>query len=115
MSAGNYTFVCEQGATFSRTLTWRDPNGDPIDLTGYSARMQVRPTARGATEPLVEITDGDGITLGGEEGTIALYVDADATASLPAEPLRYDIELEQDGNVTRLLAGWFKVVAEVTA
>lgn len=32
------------GATLSLSFTCKDENGDPVDLTGYSARAEVRPT-----------------------------------------------------------------------
>lgn len=42
MPAGKHNFICEMGATFSRTVTWTDADGTPINLTDYTARMQVR-------------------------------------------------------------------------
>ena len=44
MSAGAYDITCEQGATFSRTLTVKDSSGAVRDLSTYTARMQVRRT-----------------------------------------------------------------------
>lgn len=32
------------GATLSLSFTCKDETGDPVDLTGYSARAEVRPT-----------------------------------------------------------------------
>ena len=32
------------GATLSLSFTCKDENGDPVDLTGHSARAEVRPT-----------------------------------------------------------------------
>lgn len=32
------------GATLSLSFTCKDENGDPVDLTGYTARAEVRPT-----------------------------------------------------------------------
>jgi len=43
MAAAKYSFVIEQGATLEFQLDWTDDSGNPIDLTGMHARMQVRP------------------------------------------------------------------------
>ena len=43
MAAGIYDIIIEQGATFTLSATWKDSAGAAINLTSYSARMQVRP------------------------------------------------------------------------
>ena len=42
MTAGIYNATIDQGATWSVTVTYTDSNGAPINLTGYTAAMQVR-------------------------------------------------------------------------
>jgi hypothetical protein len=37
------------GATLSLSFTARDEDGDPVDLTGYTARAEVRPTISSST------------------------------------------------------------------
>ena len=39
MSASEYNFKIEQGSTFKIRFYYKDENGDPIDLTGYCARL----------------------------------------------------------------------------
>jgi hypothetical protein len=99
-------------------MTWRNVHGDPIDLYGYSARMQVRASADASDIVLSLASDGseDGdITLGGAEGTIVLQVEADITADLTPGSYKYDLEVENaDGFVRKLLKGKFKVTAEIT-
>lgn len=114
MAAGRYTIQAEQGATLTLSMTWKDPAGQVIDLTGYTARLQVRRSATASGDPLLEATEGDGITLGGTAGTIAIEISADAMAGLPAGDLRYDLELVSGSQVTRLIEGVFKVSPEVT-
>lgn len=114
MAAGRYTVQAEQGATLSLSLTWKDSDGTPIDLTGFSARLQVRRSATASGNPLLDATDGNGITLGGSDGTISIEIGADAMSDLPAGDLRYDLELDSGSQVTRLLEGVFKVSPEVT-
>ena len=119
MSAGTYNIVMEQGATFSQELTWKiDKN--PVDLSGYSARMQVRGSGSGnriSTRLALSLTSEAGdITLGGSAGTILIEISAsDASNVIPAGKYFYDLELESpNGEVTRLLKGTFNVVAEMT-
>jgi len=39
MAAGKYSFTIEQGSTVDFEITYKDSNGNPVDLTGYQARM----------------------------------------------------------------------------
>lgn len=114
MSAGIYDITCEQGATFQRVLTWKGSNGNPINLTSYTAAMQVRDTACGQTKILEATTANSKIVLGGALGTITITVSATDTAALPVGEFVYDLELTLSGTVTRLLAGSFTVTKEVT-
>lgn len=115
MSAAYYSFKIEQGATFYQPLVWKDGDGDVVNLTGYTARMQVRKTLKADT-PILTLTTEDGrITLGGALGTILLEVSATDTAELTACCGVYDLELQSiDGNVVRLLEGEIEISKEVT-
>lgn len=115
MAAGSYDILCEQGATFSLVLTWRNPDGTPIDITGYSAKMQVRASKADATAILTLDTTTGGITLGGDMGTVTLTASATATNSLTSGAYVYDLELTSaTNNVTRLIEGAFTVSGQVT-
>ena len=114
MPAGNYNIVCDQGATFSRVLTWKQSNGTPVNLTGYTARMQVRDHYASSSSVLTLTTENGGITLGGAAGTITLAATATATAALTADTYVYDLELVDGATVTRLVQGQFTVNPEVT-
>jgi hypothetical protein len=113
--AGRYNIVIEQGATFDRLITWKDAAGSPIDLTGYSARMQLR-ASHTAQAVLIELTTGNGrIALGGVAGTVRLTIAAADTAALASGMCVYDLELVSGGGVvTRLLEGSCQVSPEVT-
>lgn len=114
MSAGTYNILAEQGATFIRTVLYTDSAGDPIDLTGFTAAMQVRSTASSGTVILALTTENSRLTLGGAAGTIDVLVSAaDMTALTPGKYV-YDLELYNGAEVTRLIEGSFTVKAEVT-
>lgn len=103
-----------QGETWNLNLLWKDSAGTPVNLTGYSARMQARSTYA-ATATALSITAGSGITLGGTAGTIAISVPAATTAALGAASYVFDLEVESGaGVVTRLVEGNLIVTPEVT-
>ncbi len=106
MTAGKHDFIIEKGASFQRVITWSDDLGDPINLTGYSANMQVR-TSVTADDIEIELTDQNGkIVLGGTLGTITLSIADEDTATLNAGTFLYDLNLiSSGGQTTRLIEG----------
>lgn len=119
MSAGQHDIVIEQGASWRLQLEWQDSDEQPIDLTPYKARLQVRKTYAD-TATLLSLTSTDGsIALGGLAGTIVATATATQTAGLPYRARTYavwDLELEElaTGQVIRLLAGRARIDPEVT-
>jgi len=112
--AGQYNITLDQGATYSQLVTWKNSSGTLIDLTGWTARMQVRPLVKSATS-LIELTTENGrISLGGAAGTITLTISATDTDDLPVGTYRYDLELVDGSTVERLLMGSFTVRGEAT-
>lgn len=110
----NYDLCIAQGATFQKVITWKS-DGVLVDLTGYSARSQIRATSESAT-PLIELTTANGrIALGGAAGTITLTISATDSASLTAGRGVYDLELvAPNGTVTRLLQGTVTISRNIT-
>ena len=114
MRPGKYNFVCPQGATFSKQLSYLIESV-PVDLTGYTARMQVREKPSSSSTIVDLTTENGGITLGGLAGTVLLEISASDTESLVPKTYVYDLELESsEGFVVRLIEGQFTVTAEVT-
>lgn len=116
--AAQHDLKIEQGATFDQSFIYNDigPPKAPIDLTGYTARMQVRKSHDDANTILSHTDTDPEITLGGVNGTITLLFDDVLTEALVA-PFKgvYDFELiDPSGVVTRLLEGEFFVTPEVT-
>jgi hypothetical protein len=75
--------------------------------------MQVR-EAYDATTPVLSLTNGSGITLGGTAGTIDISVSANTMGSIVAGQYLYDLELNSGSAITRLVQGNFTVEAQVT-
>jgi hypothetical protein len=114
VKAGVYNINVDQGADFTKVITLKDSSGNPVNLTGYSARMHVRRDVDSAST-LVELTTQNGrISLGGAAGTITLALTATTTAGIARSGV-YDIEIvSAGGQVSRVLRGDFVVDREVT-
>jgi len=113
MIPGKYNFICPQGSTFSKQLTWTIEE-EPVNLETYTARMQVR-EKYSSKIAIVDInTENGGITLGGDEGTILLYISDEATQQIIAKNYVYDLEMVSASEVIRLIEGKFIVTPEVT-
>lgn len=110
------SLVIPQGSTLRRRFDLRNPNGTPMDLTGYSARMQYR-SAHNATAVLLDASvANERVTMGGAEGWFEVIVPASVTQALMA-PARgvYDVEITSaGGEVYRILEGDVRVSPEVT-
>lgn len=117
MPAAYWKILVDQGETWRLTLRLTDHDtGDPLDLTGYTARMQVRESTT-SPSPLVSLTSapGGGITITPSTGTLALFIADDVTASWQWRYGMYGLEIESPGSdTTPLLKGEVEVSAEVT-
>lgn len=114
MIAGVYNINMDQGATFERLITVRNPDESLFNFTDYTARMYIREEIDSTDVQVSLTTENGGITLGGAAGTISLYLSAEATAGLDDEGV-YDLEIiEPSGKIHRLLKGKVRVDLEVT-
>lgn len=115
MPAGKYTIQIEPGATFELPLQFLDANSVPINLTGYTARMQVRPAPGGTL--ILDLTTSNGkiVITDAAQGKLKLLVEASETNSVPPGVYRYDLELQSPANVvTRYLEGQVRVKEQIT-
>jgi len=104
-----------QGSTFRKRLTWLVA-GDPVNLTGYTARMDIRESVDSDTATLSASTSNY-ITLGGGAGTVDILIPASVMETVPPGRYVYDLELVSGGSppeVTAIVAGQFIVDPEVT-
>lgn len=115
MAAAYFDILIEQGATFRKTFVWKDSNETPIDITGYTARMQLRRKKSSTTAEHSATTENGGITLGGALGTVDVLIPATTTADFSWTTGVYDLELDDGtGVITRLVEGGVEVSKEVT-
>lgn len=124
MPAARYSFIIEQGSTTNIQITWQDESGS-VDLSGYGARMQIRPTVDSSTVYLnlsssLQV-DGTGLNMSGSDGvtavqsgSIGIYISAATSSLLNFDTAYYDLEMVSGNEVTRLLEGQVKLSKNVT-
>lgn len=131
MAAGKYSFSIEQGSTVDFEIAYKDSAGEPIDLTGYQARMQIKDNAGGSTTYITLSSSaepspcGTGLNMSGsnglnppESGTIGILIAAVSTSQFTFDSAVYDLEIASGSGdctvVTRLVEGNVKLIKEVT-
>lgn len=121
MAAGKYDLSLEQGVTFRLRVTIS--TGTPpvaVNLTGYTARLQMRAAAAASSPPILTLDSATappatGLVLGGAAGTIDVLVSATDTDAIAATKAVYDLEIyAPNGDVTRVLKGNVTFDPEVT-
>ena len=131
MAAGKYNFVIEQGATTDFEVQYTDSLGNPVDLTDYTGRMQIRSTyAQDSGTLFLTLSsslasDGTGLNFSGSNGStpptsgsIGIYIAACTSSALTFNEAKYDLEIYSGSGhcpyTVRLLEGNVKLSKEVT-
>ena len=96
MIPGTWNPTIKQGSTWSWTASYLD-DAAPIDLTGYTARMDIVHDDTKRTILQLD-TDAGGLAIDGVAGTISVTVSAVQTAELDASAHVYDLELVADSD-----------------
>lgn len=106
--------LIEQGATWDFAMVWKTEEGDPIDLTGCEARMQLRRTYGSMVLVDLDTTLGT-LVIDGPAGRISATVSAEITSLLKERSGVFDLEVyHPDGRVDRVLQGRWALSLEVT-
>jgi hypothetical protein len=124
MAAGRYDIYIEQGATFKLTITVKDSNGDPVDLTGLTFRGKIKKSFQDVSSVADFTFNVLDQTVQDTLGKLEFSLSAVETAAIAAPAkgtertltyLVYDIESEVAlGFVKRLLEGKAIISPEVT-
>lgn len=115
MSAAAVDLNIDQGSTFVLPITYKDPDGNTVDISGYSARMQLRKTVAQADPADLSLVSPTNITVGTTNGQLVVTISATQTGGLTSKKYVYDLEIESpSGVVTRLLQGTVYVSFQVT-
>lgn len=92
-TAQKYDIELDQGATFVLQLVYKDGSGATIDLTGYSAHMQIREEVGGKVYATAN-TSGNRIVLGAD-GSIVVTIPHSETSKIDIERGIYDLFLAE--------------------
>lgn len=114
MTAGIYNFTMDQGSVWDLEITYQDPNGVPINLTNFTAKMQLRKEYNSTVADLTLTTGGGGIVITGATGVIDISATAAQTGALDPTYYVYDLELISGTNISRLIQGQITVAEQVT-
>jgi hypothetical protein len=113
--AGQKNFEVDQNATFTFVVEYKDENGNAIDLTGASAKMQVR-DVKGGTKLAVTLTSpSGGIVIAGPLGKLTVTLTPTQTNKLFYPKSVYDIMVvDSNVNKIKLLEGFMTLNRSVT-
>lgn len=132
MAAGRYSFTIEQGATTNFEIQYKDSNNTPVDLTGYTGRMQIASDYSSVPNRTVYLTlssslraDGTGLNFSGSSGnippasgSIGIYIAACTSSLLTFTTAKYDLEIYSGSGAcpltVRLLEGQINLSNQVT-
>jgi hypothetical protein len=113
-----YNVEIDQGADWFLNVNYDNPNGTPVNITSYTAALQIRSLPSSAEAVLTLTTANGGITITGSTGLVAIHATATQTRAIDEGSYYYDLEITSPATptavVTRLVQGQAIVSAEVT-
>ena len=113
--AGQKNWEVDQNTTHTFIAIYEDPEGDPIDLTGASAKMQVRDTKGGTKLAFTLTSPSGGITIDAPNGKLTVKMTPTQTNKLFYPKSSYDIMVtDSNSNKIKLLEGFLTLSRSVT-
>lgn len=102
--AVEYDLKIDQGATFYKKLTWLDGQKEPIDLSGYTAKMEIKGVLRG--KAVLSLSTDDQTIKVFSTGIIEIFMSDEQTKLLNSKEFLYDLFLsDPSGKITNLIGG----------
>jgi hypothetical protein len=101
----------DQGSEFFSVVSVEGSNGLPYDLTGHTARGQIRKTYTSLTSYSFTVTINNPV-----QGDIEIALDNTVTSSMKAGRYVYDIEITETvtGDRTRVVEGQVEITPGVS-
>ena len=109
-NAQRVDIVCRKGDTFSIEIDFYDANNDPIDLTGYTWKMEVSESDTSPT-PILDSTDFN--YNGNSSGQLYVTATANTMLTIDGGMYIYGLQSNDAGTVKTWLYGLFTVNEDV--
>lgn len=118
MSAGKYDFSIEQGTSFTLSLVYKDNNGNPVDLTGWCARLVWKSNSGIETFTTETTNPNYRFEIDEINGKLILQFPASITNNFAFNSAKYDLELQSPDDLyngggkytTRILYGTITLI-----
>lgn len=113
MPVGYSELFLEKGATFNTTITLDDVNGNPFNLTGYTANSQIRKSYYSAN---AVATFSTAFSATPTDGNLTLSLTYQQTANIAPGRYVYDVYLTDSSitNRVRVLEGIINITPSAT-
>lgn len=109
MATTSNLFV-DQGSTYSNIITVAASNTQPLNLTDYTVKSQMRKSYQTSTAYTFTSSVYDALN-----GKIRLQLTSEESRDIPAGRYLYDVEITSpSGNRTRVVEGIVTVIPEIT-
>ena len=118
--ASRYNQKMVRGDRFYRAYAFRNDQGEPIDISGFTFQGQIRETFANTTAIDFTITTAlseAGLAIGVSKDTMIINLDAPLTQNVQDGAYVYDIQKTMIGDpdfVETFLRGYFYILPEVT-
>lgn len=122
MKPTKYDIYVYQGASWSLELTFKDANGDTVDLSGYDGVFAIRQYLEADSEIIRLDGAGGGVVFSSTAPNIVIRMTDEETLALPTELEKitdwvYEFRMYEDGNedytTVRLIEGEVNVYPPV--
>jgi hypothetical protein len=111
--SAKFNLICEQATTFNFQFSINN-DAVPINITGYTGTMTVRPFVGSSTTTVVATTENGRMVLTGATGTVTVTLSSALTEPIVPGRYSYDLILNSGSTITRYLEGLFIVTGAVT-
>lgn len=110
-TATRVDITCRRGDTFKLEFTFTDDDGDAIDLTSYTWKMDVKETDTSSSDI---IADSSFTYSGNSDGELTVTATAATMASVSGGLYVYDLQSTNSGTVKTWVYGIFKINEDVS-
>lgn len=114
MAAANYNFTLEQGVPLSKTILLKNSDNSVKDLTGFTAKMQLKQYTSHPDVLLELSTTNSKLVIDTVAGGVTMVFSPTDTASLAFSEVNYDLFMYNGADTFRAIEGKITVKEAVT-